>query len=83
MKRLSNFFFALMIIGVIPIVLAFFDIGRSFYDDYRWCSSASSGLESSATGSQSERSGMSARPEPACQEHAGFCVAAPIGFDNS
>lgn len=36
MKRLSNFFFALMIIGVIPIVLAFFDIGRSFYDDYRW-----------------------------------------------
>lgn len=36
MKKLSNFFFALMIIGVIPTVLAFFDIGRGFYNDYRW-----------------------------------------------
>ncbi|WP_213421237.1 hypothetical protein [Bhargavaea massiliensis] len=36
MKKLSKFFFALMIIGVIPVALAFFDIGRGFYNDYRW-----------------------------------------------
>lgn len=36
MKKLNKFFFSLMIIGVVPVTLAFFDIGREFYNDHRW-----------------------------------------------
>ncbi|WP_156484855.1 hypothetical protein [Bhargavaea cecembensis] len=36
MKKLNHFFFALMIVGGIPVTLAFFDVGRGFYNDYRW-----------------------------------------------
>ncbi|SEJ43333.1 hypothetical protein SAMN04488127_1750 [Bhargavaea ginsengi] len=36
MKKLSIFFRILSLVGVLAVVFAFLDIGRGFYNDYRW-----------------------------------------------